>query len=158
MVTTIIMFGIATFLTGIAYLRGVHFEGLKTGGKNFLNFFPLLLASFIVAGLIEALIPKDVVVRWMGKESGWRGIILGWVVGSLMGINPYALFPIIAGFYRTGASIACLVTLLAAWGLGTVGRLPLEIGILGVKFTLTRVACTFFLPPIAGFLAKIFFS
>jgi hypothetical protein len=34
----------------------------------------------------------------------------------------------------------------------------MEIGILGWKFTLVRLACTFFFPPIAGIIAQIAFS
>lgn len=158
MVTTIIMFGVALVLTFIAYLRGHHLDGLKIGGKTLLKFFPLLVASFIVAGLIEVLLPKEFVIRWLGKGADWKGILVGWLVGSLIGINPYALFPIIASFYKMGASISCLVTLLVSWGLGTISRLPLEISILGGRFTLIRVTSTIMLPPIAGILAKLFFS
>jgi len=54
--------------------------------------------------------------------------------------------------------VGTLVAFLTAWSLWAVARLPMEIGILGWKFTLIRLACTFFFPPIAGFIAQLAFS
>jgi hypothetical protein len=51
-----------------------------------------------------------------------------------------------------------MVAFVTAWSLWAVGRLPMDIGILGWKFTVVRLACTFFFPPIAGLLAQLFFS
>jgi len=42
--------------------------------------------------------------------------------------------------------------------LWAVSRLPMEVGILGWKFTLIRLAATFFFPPIAGWIAQTLFS
>jgi len=51
-----------------------------------------------------------------------------------------------------------MVAFLTGWSLWAVSRLPLEVGILGWKFTLIRIASTFFFPPIAGLIAHMFFS
>jgi hypothetical protein len=51
-----------------------------------------------------------------------------------------------------------MVAFVTAWSLWAVSRLPMDIGILGWKFTVVRLACTFFFPPIAGLLAQLFFS
>ncbi|RLA91982.1 MAG: permease, partial [Deltaproteobacteria bacterium] len=37
-------------------------------------------------------------------------------------------------------------------------RLPMEVGIMGWKFTLIRVASTFFFPPLAGLMAQALFG
>jgi len=34
----------------------------------------------------------------------------------------------------------------------------MEVGVMGWEFTLIRLACTFFFPPIAGLIANILFS
>jgi hypothetical protein len=51
-----------------------------------------------------------------------------------------------------------MVALLTAWSLLAFTRLPMEVGLLGWKFTFIRLACVFFFPPIAGFIANRFFS
>jgi len=59
---------------------------------------------------------------------------------------------------RSGASVGTMVAFLTGWSLWAVSRLPMEVGILGWKFTLIRIASTFFFPPIAGLIAKAFFT
>ena len=66
--------------------------------------------------------------------------------------------PIVAGLLRTGASIGTMVSLMTAWSLIAVARMPMEVGILGWKFALIRLACVFFFPPIAGLIANKLFS
>jgi len=47
---------------------------------------------------------------------------------------------------------------MTSWSLVAVSSLPLEIGVVGWKFALLRLACTYFFPPIAGFIADRLFS
>jgi hypothetical protein len=58
---------------------------------------------------------------------------------------------------RAGAGVGTLVAFLTAWSLWAVARLPMEIGLLGWRFTIARLACTFFFPPIAGWMAHLLF-
>jgi uncharacterized membrane protein YraQ (UPF0718 family) len=57
-----------------------------------------------------------------------------------------------------GGSVGTVVAFLTGWLLIAVSRLPLEIGLMGWKFSLIRIACTFFFPPIAGYIANVFFA
>jgi uncharacterized membrane protein YraQ (UPF0718 family) len=66
--------------------------------------------------------------------------------------------PIAAGLLRTGAGVGTMVAFMTAWSLLGVHRLPMEVGVLGWKFALIRLACVFFFPPIAGLIANRFFS
>jgi hypothetical protein len=50
-----------------------------------------------------------------------------------------------------------MVAFLTGWSLWAIARLPMEVGILGWKFTMVRLATTFFFPPVAGWLAHAFF-
>ena len=59
---------------------------------------------------------------------------------------------------RTGASVGTMVAYLTGWSLWAVSRLPMEIGILGWRFVVARLAATFIFPPIAGLIAQTLFS
>ncbi len=160
LIPTIIMAVLAIALTVIAYLKGggEHILGLKSAGNLLLQIIPLLIFAFIVAGMIQRLVPTEMISRWVGAESGFKGILLGTVIGGVMPGGPYISLPIAAGLLRVGAGIGTMVALLTSWSLWAVGRLPMEVGIMGWKFTLIRLACTFFFPPIAGLIANRFFS
>ncbi len=160
LIPTIILGVIAIILLFIGYQRGggEHIAGLKSAGTLLIQLIPLLILALIVAGMVQTLISEEMISRWIGAESGFRGILIGTAMGALAPGGPFISLPIAAGFLRLGASVGTLVAFLTGWSLLGVNRIPLEIGILGWKFTLIRLACTFFFPPIAGLIANKFFS
>ncbi len=160
LIPTIILGVLAIILLFIGYQKGggEHILGLKSAGNLLLQIIPLLIFAFIVAGMIQVLIPTEIISKWVGTESGFRGILVGTAVGGLMPGGPFISLPIAAGLLRVGASTGTMVALLTGWSLLAFSRLPMEIGIMGWKFTLIRLACTFFFPPIAGLIANQFFS
>ena len=160
LIPTIIMGVIAIVLLFIGYQKGggEHILGLKSAGNLLLQIIPLLIFAFIIAGMVQHLIPTEMISKWVGAGSGFRGILIGAGIGGLMPGGPYVCLPIAAGLLRVGASIGTMVAFITAWSLWAAARMPLEIGIMGWKFTLIRLACTFFFPPIAGLIANLFFS
>ena len=119
---------------------------------------PLLIAAFVVAGMVQVLVPDELVSEWVSADSGMRGILVGSAAGALAPGGPHVTFPIAAGFLKAGAGIGTLIAFLTAWGLVSVARLPMAVGILGWKITLIHIASTILLAPIAGLIAHTFFS
>lgn len=160
LIPTIIMAVLAVVLLVVGYSQGEgqHILGLRSGIKMIVEILPLLLFAFIVAGMVQVLLPQEMLSRWIGEESGLKGIFIGTLAGGLTPGGPYVSLPLVAGLLKAGAGVGTLVAFLTAWSLWAVARLPMEFGILGWKFTFVRLVCTFFFPPIAGFLAQIFFS
>ena len=160
LIPTIVMGVLAIALTFLAYNRGggEHILGLKSGGSMFIQIIPLLIFAMIIAGMVQVLIPQEMISKWVGAESGLRGLLIGTVMGGFTPGGPFVSMPVAAGLLRTGAGIGTMVAFMTTWSLLAVARLPLEIGVMGWKFTLIRLACTFFFPPIAGFIASRFFS
>jgi len=160
LIPTIIMGVLAIVLIFIAYSKGggEHIVGLKSAGNMLVQIIPLLIFAFIIAGMVQVLLPFEMISKWLGAESGFRGILIGTVVGGFAPGGPYVSLPVAAGLLRVGASVGTMVAFLTSWSLWAISRLPLEIGIMGWKFTLIRIACTFFFPPIAGLIANRLFS
>ena len=160
LIPTIIMAILATVLLAIGYSRGEgqHIQGINSSLKMIVEIIPLLLFAFIVAGMIQVLLPQELLSKWIGEESGLKGILIGTLAGGVTPGGPYVSLPVVAGLLKAGAGVGTLVAFLTAWSLWAVARLPMEIGILGWKFTFVRLACTFFFPPIAGYIAQLAFS
>jgi uncharacterized membrane protein YraQ (UPF0718 family) len=153
---TIMMIALAVILTVVAYFQGgIHVAGLKLGAKSIWDNLLLLLASFAVAGLVQVLIPRELISRWLGTEAGFKGILLGCIAGGLIPGSPYSVFPVIASFYEAGASISTIVSFITAWSLWSVSRLPIEVAIIGPKVTWVHVISTLIFPPIAGVIAQL---
>ncbi|MBN1504384.1 MAG: permease [Candidatus Eisenbacteria bacterium] len=160
LVPTIIMAALAIVLVVIGHRRGggSEIQGLKFAFVLLAEMLPLLVFALIVAGMIQVLVPKELLARWVGAESGMRGILLGTVAGGLSPGGPYVNLPLAAGLMQAGASVGTMVAFLTGWSLWAVSRLPMEVGLLGWKLTAIRVAATFFFPPIAGLLAQRLFG
>ena len=54
-----------------------------------------------------------------------------------------------------GASLPIIVSMVCAWGLWSIGRIPFEIAVLGIRFTLLQVTSSIFLPIISGYIVLI---
>ena len=160
LVPTLLMGALALVLLYIGHSRGEdqHLTGLRAGLDMTVQVMPLLIAAFVVAGMVQVLVPDELVTEWVGSESGTRGILVGSAAGALAPGGPYVSFPLAAGFLKAGASVGTMVAFVTAWSLWSVHRLPMEVGILGWKFTLVHMASTILFPPIAGLIAHTFFS
>ncbi|UCC78082.1 MAG: permease [Anaerolineales bacterium] len=154
--TTLILAAVATVLLAIAFVRGrdLPMAGLLAAGRALWKNVLILLLSFLIAGLVQVLVPRELISRWLGAQAGVRGVLIGCVVGGLVPGAPYAVFPLVAVFYQAGAGLGATVGFIAAWSLWSVSRLPLEVALVGAKPALVRYGITFVVPPLAGLLAN----
>jgi uncharacterized protein len=161
LIPTTVMGVIAIILLYIGYQKGggEHFAGLKITGNLLLEITPLLIFSFTIAGMAQVLIPQDLISKWVGAESGFRGILIGTICGSLTPSGPFVSMPIGAGLMKAGASIGTVVAFMTAWSLLGISRMPIEFGIMGWKFAIIRLLSgVFIFPIVAGLLANAFFK
>jgi uncharacterized membrane protein YraQ (UPF0718 family) len=160
LIPTIVMAVLAAALLIYGYTRGQgeHITAIREAAIMAVRMVPLLLCAFIVASMVQQLLPKELLARWIGESSGLRGIFIGTLAGGLAPGGPYVSLPLAAGLIRSGASIGTMVAFLTGWSLWAFSRLPMEIGILGWKLTLIRFTCTFLFPPLAGLLARVLFE
>ena len=158
--STLIMAMVAAILLAVGYFRGEgqHLAGMRAGLDLGLSILPLLVMGLLVAGMILALVPQEAVAKWLGGESGFKGILIGTAAGSITPGGPFITFPIVAGLLRHGAGPGTAVAFITAWMVVALPRVPMEVGILGWKFTGIRLACTFFFPLLAGFIAQTLFT
>jgi len=154
--TVIILAAAAAVLLILAFRQGprVALDGVLAAYGTLRRNLLLLLLGFILAGLVQVLIPRDLITRWLGDEAGAKGILIGCVVGGLFPGSPYATFPLVASLYQAGASLGAIVGFVSAWALWSVSRLPLEIALIGARPSLIRYAVTLIVPPLAGTLAE----
>jgi len=158
LIPTVIMGVLAIILVFFSYQKGLHIQGLKITGGILWQMLPILILALVVAGMVQVLVPREIISRWIGEASGLRGILIGTVIGGFMPGGPYVSLPIAAGLMRAGASIGTMVAFITGWSILAFTRLPIEIGVMGWKFTLIRLACSFFFPPIAGLIAGRLFG
>ena len=96
LIPTIVMGIGAVILIFIAYKRGSgeHIVGLKLGWDMLLQMLPLLVFALILAGMIQTLIPREAISGWVGAESGFKGLLIGTVIGGFLPGGPFVTMPI----------------------------------------------------------------
>ncbi len=144
-----------------AYLQsgwGLVQDGILTGIQILWRELPLLVAAFLTAGFLQALVKKEFITRWLGTESGIKGILLACLGGGLIPGGPYAYYPIASALLKSGAGLGVLIAFVSAKNLWSVSRIPLEIAILGTTITIRRYMITFLIPPLLGFFTERVFG
>lgn len=155
-----VVFGVISALAGaLCYLlRGESgfLAGLDMARGQFVDVAVQLIFGLLIAASISVLLPRDKVARWLGQESGFRGLLIATALGALMPGTPLAVFPIIAALSQAGARNGTLVAFLASWAALSVSRLFVwEIPLLGLDFGLLRMLVGLPLPFLAGYLADL---
>jgi len=146
---------VGLFIFAIVRDKRLAFEGLQIAGSTIWNNLILLIAGFLLAGLVQVLVPKPVITNWLGDQAGFKSVLIGCVAGGLMPGSPYAVFPMVGGLYKAGAGLGAMVGFMTAWSLWSVSRLPVEFALIDTRLVLIRYGITFLFPPIAGVLAQV---
>jgi len=157
--TSTIVTVIGTFIfLAIVYLKAPESagKGLQASIALVLEITPRMIAAFVFAGLIQVLVPEEVIAHWMGKGSGMRGIFIGIAIGTVTPGGPMTHFPIIASFYKMGVGIGPLVSYLTAWSLFGLQRIIMwELPFLGPRIVLIRLLASILFPFLAGWFSEI---
>ena len=159
--TVLIMSGLTILLAVVGLARQgpeIIIHAAMAGGEMLIKVVPLLIAAFILAGMVQVLVSKKTINQWLGKDSGIKGIMLGGIAGALIPGGPYVFYPIAASFLLSGAEIGTVVTFVVAKNLWSLSRLPMEFALLGPRLTYIRFIVTLLFPVIVGVIANTFFQ
>ena len=124
--------------------------------KFFVEMIMILPAVMILMGLFAVFVSKDMVVKYLGKTSGVKGILLGLFFGALPTGPLYVAFPLAAALIKKGARISNIIIFLSAWACIKIPQEMVELQFLGFKFMLVRLTLTILFVVFMGiFIEKI---
>jgi len=159
--STIILFAIAVILALIAYVRDPSLPLI--GARNGLSFLgtilPRMIPALLVAGLVQVLVPQEVVSRHFGRASGVKAILIASFAGMLTPGGPMVSVPFMVALANSGAALAPLVAYMTAWSLFGMQRIiSWEAPLMGWRFVFVRVVPSLAFPVVAGLLVNFFYS
>lgn len=108
----------------------------------FVEMVVILIPVAVLIGLFEVWVPKQLIGKYLGRESGWKGIVLSFLFGMAPTGPLYAAFPIAGMLLQKGASPLNVVVFLNAWAAIKIPQLLVETKFLGPNFMLVRLAST----------------
>ena len=125
---------------------------LKKAWKAFENILPEFLVVILLVGFLLAVLNPEAISRIIGSKSGWFGVVLAGIIGSITLIPGFVAFPTAAILLDNGAGymqIAAFISTLMMVGIIT---LPVEIKYFGKKTAVLRNTFAFFFSFIVAFI------
>jgi len=116
--------------------------GIKAVGIIGFSFKEMLLVIppiFILLGLLDVWIPRETMIRFMGEDSGIKGIILSFILGSAAAGPLYGAFPVASVFMKKGVKFTNILIFIGAWSTTKIPMFLFEMSALGSKFAITRL-------------------
>jgi len=113
--------------------------------NSFKNILPMLLGVILLVGLMLSILDANLISKIIGKQSGFYGVMLSALVGSITLIPGFIAFPTAALLLNGGAGyiqIAAFVQTLMMVGIVT---LPMEIKYFNKKIAVLRNVLSFVL-------------
>lgn len=128
---------------------------LKKAWKAFENILPQFLVVITLVGLLIAIINPDVISRIIGSNSGWVGVVLASIVGSVTLIPGFVAFPTAALLLEGGAGYMQIGAFISTLMMVGVVTLPIEIKYFGKKITYYRNGLAFIFSFVVAFIINL---
>jgi uncharacterized membrane protein YraQ (UPF0718 family) len=159
-ITTIVLAILAIAFAIVAYLRdpGLPWIGARNGLSMLWFVLPRLVPALLLAGMLQVLVPQETVSRYLGREGGFRGILIASAAGVVTPGGPMVTVPFLVALANSGAAVAPLVAYMTSWSLFGMQRIiAWEAPLMGWQFVIVRVIPSLAFPIIAGWLVHVFY-
>lgn len=121
----------------------------------FADMLPKVLAGSLIAAFLTILLPRETISRWVGGDSGLKGILVSTFAGIILPGGPFTIFPIAGAFIAVGADVSAAITLITSWTLLGLNRVVVwEMPFFGVDFVGWRMLVALPLPILVGLTAR----
>jgi uncharacterized membrane protein YraQ (UPF0718 family) len=157
--STLVLAGLAVILAVIAYVKdpGLPLVGARNGLSLLWFVLPRLIPALILAGLVQVLVPQEVVSRYFGQQGGLKALFIATIAGVLTPGGPMVSVPLMVALANSGAATPSLVAYMTSWSLFGMQRIiAWEAPLMGWHFVIVRVLPSLAFPIIAGWLVDLF--
>ncbi len=141
----IIFYSLAIGLLIISFLK----DKMKTkmalvkAWKSFENIIPPMLGIITTVGIIIAFLNPEVISKIIGGSSGYLGVLLAAVIGSITLIPGFIAFPTASILLQNGAGYMQIGAFVSTLMMVGVMTMPIEIKFFGKKTTFIRNGLAF---------------
>lgn len=156
--TTIILYSSALLLLLLSFLKDKKktVTALKKAWKSFESIMPQFLGIILVVGIMLAVLKPEVISKIIGQGSGFMGVLISAVVGSITLMPTFVAFQTGSMLLNNGAGYAQVGALISTLTLVGVVTYALEAKYIGKKAAFLRNFIAFLFSFIVAFvMAKV---
>ena len=106
---------------------------------SFKEMLSVLPPIFILLGLLDVWVDRVTMMKYTGKGSGFKGVLIAFLLGSAAAGPLYAAFPFAAVMLKKGTSLTNVLIFIGAWSTTKIPLLAFEASSMGPTFTLVRL-------------------
>ena len=129
---------IAGVITGLV-LPDLGKIALNNTIDSFKEMLSVLPPIFILLGLLDVWVDRATMIKYTGKGSGFKGVLIAFLLGSAAAGPLYAAFPFAAVMIKKGTSFTNVLIFIGAWSTTKIPMLAFEAASMGPVFTLVRL-------------------
>jgi uncharacterized membrane protein YraQ (UPF0718 family) len=131
---------------------------LRSAWQFFLELMLILPAVMVMIGILSVWTTQEMVTKYLGKESGFKGFLIGVLMGTLPAGPLYVAFPVAKALRMKGASVGNMVTYLSVYAAIKLPQILMELRFLGWKFTALRFVITVILIYVMSLFVELIFK
>lgn len=114
-------------------------KSLRITGNSVKEMLLVIPPIFILLGLLDVWVPKEIMIKYMGEGSGLKGVLLAIFIGSAAAGPLYGAFPVAAVFMKKDVKFMNILIFIGAWSTTKIPLFLFEIAALGNKFAISRL-------------------
>ena len=118
----------------------IGLKSINITKQNLVEMLSVIPPIFILLGLLDVWIDRATMMKYTGKRSGLKGVLIAFILGSAAAGPLYAAFPVAGVMLKKGSSLFNVLIFIGAWSTTKIPMLTFETANLGFAFTLTRLA------------------
>ena len=135
------IFIVASIIILVTYIfsKEMGLKAIDTVWMSFKEMIIILPPIFVLMGLLDEWVPKDVMSKYMGEGSGLKGVLISIFIGSAAAGPLYGAFPVAAVFMKKGVKLTNIFIFIGAWSTTKIPMFLFELSSMGSKFAITRL-------------------
>lgn len=134
-----LLLALANIIIGLI-LPDIGKKSLELTRVNLMEMLQVIPPIFVLLGLLDVWVDRATMIKYTGKGSGFKGVLIAFLLGSAAAGPLYAAFPVAGVMMKKGSSLMNVFIFIGAWSTTKIPMLTFEAASLGLPFTLTRLA------------------
>ena len=113
-------------------------EGVKYGLNKLLEFLPIFLTLVVSVSFINALVPDEVILKYVGGKLCWSSVLIAGFFGSITLMPGFIAYPIAGVLLQKGVGYTVIASFVTTLMLVGVLTFPMERKYFGTKVAVIR--------------------
>ncbi|QUI23407.1 permease [Vallitalea pronyensis] len=131
-----LLVGILILLVLSIYDISLGIKSLKSASFQILSMLKIVPPIFLLIGLLDVWVPRETMIKLMGKKSGVLGIVIAFLFGTFAAGPLVGAFPVAMIMLKKGARYANVIFFLMTWASSKLPILFYQSTTMGLKFTI----------------------